>query len=300
MWRCPRSSGRGQGWFYDVGLGIKLVPMFLTLLGRRVEIRTEDEAMRQLVDDLWAPFASRDGDDLAGWIELIRERGSWVMRSSFESVLAAGDAWHVLLRMKFLAGRIALQDRSDLLTIHASVANNADGGVLMVGPPGAGKSTLCADACLRLGWTFLSDDVAPISISDGSIHPFPRPPAFKGTAPSWDELASQWSPPEGLRPTDAFMVPPKTVGRVGSVPVRLGCIVFPSFVPHSDGYTHALSPAKAMRSILAEVHDPTPSSVSFLGALVQTVPAYRAEYASSERSMQLLSDIASRSVGFKE
>lgn len=266
--------------------------MFLTLLGRRVEIRTEDEAMRRLIEDLWAPFASRDRDDLAGWIELAREGQSWVLRSSFEAVPTDGDAWHVLLVMKFLAGRIALQDRNDLIVIHASVAQDGEAGVLMVGPPGAGKSTLCAVACLRLGWTFLSDDVAPISISDGSVHPFPRPPAFKGTAPPLGDLASRWSPPEGLRPTSAFMVPPQTLGKVGSLPVRLGCIVFPSFAPGSDGYINALSPAEAIRSILSEVHDLTPSGVSFLGALVQTIPAYRVEYASSERSMQLLSDIA--------
>jgi hypothetical protein len=57
--------------------------------------------------------------------------------------------------------------------IHASVIAKGSKGVLIAADSGGGKTTLALELVQR-GFKFLSDEIAPISRSDGLVHPFPR------------------------------------------------------------------------------------------------------------------------------
>jgi len=61
----------------------------------------------------------------------------------------------------------------DFLMIHAGVVVRGDRALILVGPSGMGKTTLVLDL-LQHGFAFLSDDVCPMHISTGRVHPFPR------------------------------------------------------------------------------------------------------------------------------
>ncbi len=61
----------------------------------------------------------------------------------------------------------------DFYLIHAGVVKKEDTILIFSGPPGIGKSTLVKE-CVNNGWTFFSDDCAPLHKRSGLIYPFPR------------------------------------------------------------------------------------------------------------------------------
>jgi len=64
------------------------------------------------------------------------------------------------------------------LILHSAVIERDGCAVIMPAPPGSGKSTLCAGLVHR-GWRLLSDELALISLVDGSITPLCRPISLK-------------------------------------------------------------------------------------------------------------------------
>jgi HprK-related kinase A len=67
------------------------------------------------------------------------------------------------------------------LILHAAVVERNGQVLLMPGPPGSGKSTLCA-ALVHRGWRLLSDELALVRLVDRRIAPVGRPISLKGAA----------------------------------------------------------------------------------------------------------------------
>jgi HprK-related kinase A len=64
------------------------------------------------------------------------------------------------------------------LILHAAAIEREGLAVILPAPPGSGKSTLCA-ALVHRGWRLLSDELALISLADGSLHALARPISLK-------------------------------------------------------------------------------------------------------------------------
>lgn len=124
------------------------------------------------------------------------------------------------------------------LLFHAAVVANGDRALVMPGPPGSGKSTLCA-ALVTQGWRLLSDEMAVLDLESGFIHGLARPVSLKNESISvLRALAPDAfvSAPchDTLKGTVAHLRPPTdSVERVHT-PARPGWIVFPRFVPGAD------------------------------------------------------------------
>ena len=67
------------------------------------------------------------------------------------------------------------------LMIHSAIVEKGGRAIILAGPPGSGKSTLCA-ALLGKGWRLLSDEFTLLRPDDGGLVPIPRPVALKGTS----------------------------------------------------------------------------------------------------------------------
>ena len=67
------------------------------------------------------------------------------------------------------------------LIFHSAVVEKAGRAAILAGPPGSGKSTLCA-ALLGRGWRLLSDEMALLDPARGRLLPIPRPVALKGAS----------------------------------------------------------------------------------------------------------------------
>jgi hypothetical protein len=101
---------------------------------------------------------------------------------------------------------IAAESSSHLLLHAACVTEPAGGGVLLVGGPGAGKSTLAA-ALVSAGMAYLTDELAGIDLQAGAVAPYPKP----------------------LVLDDDRLVPASSLGKVAAGPTAPVALVFPRY-----------------------------------------------------------------------
>jgi HprK-related kinase A len=119
------------------------------------------------------------------------------------------------------------------LVVHAAVVARDDRAVVLPAPPGSGKSTLCA-ALIHRGWRLLSDELALISLADGTLSPLVRPVSLKNQ--SIDLL--QAFAPEAVfsersvdthKGTVALLRPPATHVEAAERPARAAWVVMPRY-----------------------------------------------------------------------
>ena len=67
------------------------------------------------------------------------------------------------------------------LMFHSAVVEKTGRAAILAGPPGSGKSTLCA-ALMARGWRLLSDEFALLDPARGWLLPIPRPVALKSAS----------------------------------------------------------------------------------------------------------------------
>lgn len=124
------------------------------------------------------------------------------------------------------------------LLFHAAVVANGERALVMPGPPGSGKSTLCA-ALVTQGWRLLSDEMAVLDLESGLIHGLARPVSLKNESiPALRALAPDAfvSAPchDTLKGTVAHLRPPIDSVERMHTPARPGWIVFPRFDPGAN------------------------------------------------------------------
>jgi hypothetical protein len=137
------------------------------------------------------------------------------------------------------------------LIFHAAVLERSGRAILLPGPPGSGKSTLCAAMTSR-GWRLLSDELTLVRTSDGLVVPMPRPISLKNQSIRViRELAGDTilGPPfpTPRKGEIAHVKPPRSSVALADAPALPAWVVFPTYV---DGSETNLSPLAKSRALL--------------------------------------------------
>ena len=151
------------------------------------------------------------------------------------------------------------------LILHAAVVEKGGLAAILPGPPGAGKSTLCA-ALVNRGWRLLSDELTLVSMGDAGLAPIPRPVNLKNDS---IEIIRRFAPDAVLGRTShdtqkgsvAHMKPPADSVERADELARPAWVIFPRY---EKGAAAALQPrSKAQTFIYAAENS---FNYSYLGA----------------------------------
>lgn len=142
------------------------------------------------------------------------------------------------------------------LLIHAATIERDGRAVILPGPPGAGKSTLTAFLVYN-GWRLLSDELALLSLDDGSVTALARPISLKNQS---IDIIGRRLPGATMSPrcedtakgaVALLRAPHDSVARSAET-AQPAWIIFPRFKPGSEG---CLSPRSKAGTLIDIGHN---------------------------------------------
>jgi hypothetical protein len=169
---------------------------------------------------LYADFPLVDSGGFADFhVRLVSTRGvrGWFRpqaRFLFdgESPFASLPVKQALAMFEWCANWCVSNQANQYLVVHAAAVERDGHSAILTGPPGAGKSTLCA-ALVNRGWRLLTDELTLIAPQSAAIVALPRPIGLKGSS---IQLIQEFAPGtvfgphchDTLKGTVAHMRPP--------------------------------------------------------------------------------------------
>lgn len=262
----------------------------LRLLDAIVEIEAGDETAERLLRRLWQCMETDEPGVPVRKYELTREDGRWQATAGGDLEAVHETLWGVTDALRYRMLEVCEEHLRRFVTLHAAALARDDRLVLLAGPSGAGKSTLTL-ALLDAGWSYVTDDLAPIEVETGLVHPFPKPLGVKDPA-RWESLRRAF---DGLDPIEppagAFLVPP-TPWPVAPGPLAVAALVFPTYVPGASLEVQELTSAKAAAFATAYVRDLEPSRVALLNRMCTGAACYHMEHGDAAAAVGALERIA--------
>lgn len=179
------------------------------------------------------------------------------------------------------------------LVIHAAAVERNGAAAILPGPPGSGKSTLCA-ALVNRGWRLLTDELVLISLETARIIPLARPIGLKNAS---IELIREFAPAAVLAPECkdtlkgrvAHLRPPtESVLRIDE-PAVPAWLVFPKYSLSQPVSSSKLSKAQALMQCAASAFNYTVLGVQGFEVLAKTVDRIE-PYALQYRSLNAAVD----------
>jgi hypothetical protein len=248
--------------------------------GCQVVIRSPAAEAVARLDRAFERMLVRDVTQIVGELE-VRPRGAgYSLHGARETQVLDGSLSQVLHALHLEVVLRLVDARPDLLWLHAGVAAYRGSAVLIAGRSGRGKSTLVTRLCER-GWTYFSDDLAPLDPKTGCVIPFPQTPMVR-------RGRGQEVPEDRLHEMKKWKVNLEAVGRA---PAPVAALVFPAFQPHCAARLTPRPPATAALELLANAlnlrarHE---EGVDYLCGLVKRLPTYDLAFDDGARAADLL------------
>lgn len=256
------------------------------MVDRVFELRTSVMAFLRVMDHLFAPFAYAGSEPPSAVYE-VREaeerpadRRRYETRKDGETVGRVSSIGLLVDLLVRDTTNEVVSEATSFIAIHAAAAARDGRAVVMPAPPGQGKTTMVA-ALVHHGWDFLTDEAVLISMTDGLVHPFPRPlsisPGSIRLLPGLRERIIP-APTTSYRHYDHHVAPDDLRPGCVSGPIAIGGVVFPGYAP---GEATALAPiprAGALLDLLKGTFNLDVlggKGVETLARIVGGVPCYR-------------------------
>jgi len=185
------------------------------------------------------------------------------------------------------------------LIFHSAVVEKAGRAAILAGPPGSGKSTLCA-ALLGRGWRLLSDELALLDPVRGRLSPVPRPVALKGASIELIEgllphlrIGRVFSPTH--KGTLAHLLPPIEAVERQAEPALPGWVVFPTHGENADTRLVPLSRAAGFLRLEANCFNYDAlgrAAFEALGKLIEASQCYELPFAEVVEAAELVDSLS--------
>ena len=219
-----------------------------------------------------------------GQLEVLRRGDELQVTGNSDIALDNGPLLDLVRWLRFSVIQVLIQNNPELLWFHAGAAAANGRAILFPGPRGRGKSTLVTGLCAR-GWTYLSDDIVPLSISSGHVVSFPVTPARR-------EFPGQEMPAEWLQ-APAKVEVSVALESICRQPVSVGAVVFPVYCVGASLELTRCPPARAVVELLAHCwnfRSHRESGVRYLCGLVERLPVFHLSFSDGDRAAELLTE----------
>ncbi len=148
----------------------------LQILDVRLDISSDHESLIEPFLGVFSAFAlesgAADADHAARLVPVRVDGAAGTYRDGTREVaLAAGRLRQA--HVYNLLYTTLVRALGGFYLLHAAVVARADGAWIISGPSGSGKTSLGRALATR-GFSLLTDDLAPLAVADGRLHPFPR------------------------------------------------------------------------------------------------------------------------------
>lgn len=260
----------------------------LRLLDSIVEIHTDDAEAWSLLALLWSEMTTRDEGEPARRYTLERDgKGGWIARAA-DTVEAIGDTlWGVTDALRYRMLELCEERLEGFVSLHAAAVARDGAAVVLAGESGAGKTTLTL-GLLDAGWTYLSDDLAPVAVDTGLVHPFPKPLGVKDPA-VWERVRDAFETIPLGPPSASFLVPPSR-WTVATEPLPARAVLFPKYTPGAPVEVEHLTAAKATALASAYLRRLEPPTVALLNHLCAGATCARVGYGSTTEAVSAIRD----------
>ena len=216
----------------------------LSMLRRIVRFESRDETLIHLLTVLWHPFVTGEGVEAWRTIAIEPAGSGWTFTDGSHAK-ECDDIWILFIELRAHVVEAALEASPEVVDLHAAVLVRDDAALLLAGDPGAGKTSM-ALLLIGYGWSYFSDDIAPIEINSGAVLPFPKPLGIKWG--DWTHFGTYWGEAAELLPppTRAFLLPPpqEAIAPLSSAAPK--GLVFLHFEPDAPTSTKPLTRAEAI------------------------------------------------------
>lgn len=213
-------------------------------------------ALPELADTLQLLYADHSFEDPGIWVDFrVQVRFStkpWHIGRRHVELISDGKITSIVFQRKASMAMLEwglnagiYSSAHQYLIIHAAVLERNGRAVLLSGPPGIGKSTLCAALAFR-GWRLLSDELSLIRPIDGRVEALARPICLKNQS---IDILEQFAPeevvfgprmPTTAKGTVAHLRPPRDSvlrNRESAQPTR---VIFPRYEQGAEASWHPL------------------------------------------------------------
>ena len=224
-------------------------------------------------------------------VRIWEEEGHEWLQLPGDPPLQFDDPWTLAEVLRYWLVEHAVQRAQTTLPFHAASLTREDTAVLFAGASGAGKTTLSVELAAA-GWALGGDDIAPIDLASGRVHPFPKPLSVRRRE-LWDGLPPPprgWSPPPAKGPR---LVPADAFARV-TEPFSVTNLLFIAYEPDESPSTEGLSPGQATALCVEYARAGGPPAISTLARLCRSAPAARIRYPTTSAAVTLIEDLVAK------
>jgi len=212
----------------------------------------------------------------------------WCLTHARAPPIPIADSYELLYGVEKTITIATQRHRTDLFFVHAAAVERDGAALLLIAASGGGKSTTTW-ALINRGFGYLSDELAPISLADMAVHPYPHALCLKQPPPPPFEL-----PRATLATAHTLHVDPARVASIGRVPVPLRAVLFNRFDPASAPALSRIGSGEASAGIYRNGLNPLAHEGAGLAAAAQiamAVPCFDLVTNDLERTCELVGDL---------